>query len=298
MIIAVIVTYEPDLALLREVLVALADQVASAVVVDNGSERADDIAALVRKAEALFVALPRNEGIAFAQNRGVELAFAAGAGDVLFMDQDTILYTGAVDALLATRRSLANEGVRVGAVGPLYRNSHDGQLAPIWRAEGLRLVRVDPERVSGDWIEADFVIASGSLMSADALRAVGLMEESLFIDLVDLEWGFRAFAKGYRHFICRNAKMDHSLGAGQLRFLRRRVTWHTPIRNYYWVRNAITLSRRDYVRFAWRRYFLTHAPRSLVFYTLFADSGSKRLRLMLAGIVDAIRGRGGGLEHR
>ena len=297
MIIAIVVTYEPSFVMLHKVLGALAEQVSDVVVVDNGSRCANDIKPLVRNFGALLVALPSNEGIASAQNRGIEIALKAGASDVLLMDQDTILHAGAVNALVATRRKLADKGIRVGSIGPLYRNSHDGRPSTIWRADGRSLVRSDPGYGSGNWVEADFVIASGSLLSAETLRVVGTMDEPLFIDLVDLEWGFRAAAMGYRHFVCCEAQMNHTLGAGQLRFFRRTVTRHAPIRNYYWVRNALTLSRRGYVRCAWKRYFILQALRFPVFYSLFADQKLKRLRLMLVGLTDAIRGRGGSFDR-
>jgi rhamnosyltransferase len=46
--------------------------------------------------------------------------------------------------------------------------------------------------------EVDHVIASGCLIPATALQAVGWMREDFFIDWVDTEWCLRARDRGYR----------------------------------------------------------------------------------------------------
>ncbi|MFD2237500.1 glycosyltransferase family 2 protein [Aureimonas populi] len=291
---AVVVTYQPDLQTLARMLAALSRQVARVVIVDNGSSSRAGIAALAEANDARFLPLGANLGIAEAQNRGIEQALEDEAGNVLLMDQDTVLPPHAVRTLLADLAVLLEQGVKVGSLGCAYRDSHDGRIAPISRvaSSGRRIERVAVDGASGP-VEADFVIASGSLLPADVLRQVGLMEAPLFIDLVDMEWGFRASAKGFRHFQCPAAVMEHTLGNGRIRIHSRSIALHAPIRNYYSVRNALFLALRNYVRPAWRIYFVRQALAYTVVYTWKGDRRPTRLGYMLRGLADGLLGRAG-----
>ncbi len=55
-----------------------------------------------------------------------------------------------------------------------------------------------------------------------------MMDEPLFIDLVDLEWGFRASARGYRHFQSPRPLMSHTLGSGRIGIGGRSISLHAP----------------------------------------------------------------------
>ena len=114
-------------------------------------------------------------------------------------------------------------------------------------------------------MEADCVIASGSLIPVSTLEAVGDMEADLFIDLVDIEWGLRAKSQGYRNFISFSQVMAHTLGNGRISIFGKTISLHSPIRNYYSIRNSILLSQRRYIDIAWRFYFIRRVlPLSLI----------------------------------
>lgn len=292
-IFGVIVTFNPDLARFDEGAARVSAQVERLVVVDNGSHAASAIRARVEALGAVFIGLPENRGIAAAQNEGIRLAQREGAEAVLLMDQDTLLPADAVGHLSAAMRDLRDAGVRLGSVGCAYRDTHDGRIGASWRARGWRIVRQRPTSPASKQTEVDFVIASGSLLPLDTLRAVGLMDEPLFIDLVDLEWGFRAASKGYRHFQTDACVMDHTLGAGRIQVGSRSISLHAPVRNYYWIRNALILARRGYVQSAWRLYFVSRVVPYIAIYTLRGNRRLTRLKLMLRGALDGLRGRGG-----
>lgn len=290
----VIVTFNPDIAAFPEVMHRVAAQTEHIIVVDNGSQEGEAIGQLVRNAGGCFLSLGGNRGLATAQNRGIELARQQGADAILMMDQDSLLRPDAVLRLREALDRLRGSGVAVASLGCSYVDTHDGAHGAIWRARGLRVRR--EEIVAGAGVtEADFVIASGSLLPLKALDAVGPMDEPLFIDLVDLEWGFRATALGFRHFQCHAALMEHTLGAGRTRFAGRQITLHAPARNYFWLRNALILARRRYVAPAWRLYFLLRIAPYLGVYTLKGGAPGRRFHLMMAGLRDGLRGRGGGL---
>ena len=58
--------------------------------------------------------------------------------------------------------------------------------------------------------------------------------------------------------------VDHRLGTGTLQLGPRQIALHVPIRNYYWVRNALWLARQSYTPLAWRLYFISRTLAFLV----------------------------------
>jgi len=139
----------------------------------------------------------------------------------------------------------------------------------------------------------DYLISSGCLISLPALAAIGGMQEALFIDYVDIEWGLRARRLGWTLHGVFPARMSHSLGPRIVRFLWRRLPLHSPQRHYFVVRNALWLYRDGALPLAWR---LPHALRlSLRFtvYLLAGDARRERLKYVWMGIRDGLAGRMG-----
>ncbi len=293
--IAVVVTYEPDLTRLRDVIAALNGQVDETLIIENGSLSRGALRVFATSMGAVLIENPENIGLAAAQNQGISRARRLGAANVLLLDQDTVLGAGTVQALDDSLRKLHASGVAVAAVGPTYFDTNSRMLSCAWRARGLFLTRVDLTAGEEQLAQSDFIIASGSLIPVGVFDTVGGMDEELFIDLVDVEWGLRACASGYGSFQARHIVSEHVLGVGRVRLGGRTVPRHAPVRNYFWVRNALLLAWRSYVPLAWRLYFLRRVAAFLLVYPLFADRGLSRLALMARGVRDGLCGRGGPL---
>ena len=95
LVVAVVVTFQPELAALLAQIKALRPQVARLVIVDNASTA--DLAAWCQTSAPQVDAVLRMEhnlGIGGAQNHGIAWARAQSASHVLLMDQDScLLYT-------------------------------------------------------------------------------------------------------------------------------------------------------------------------------------------------------------
>ncbi len=294
-ILTVAVTYNPDTDLLARVLEAVAPQVEGVAVVDNGSGNAEFVKETAAAVTAYVIANERNFGIAAAQNQGIALAKAKGYSHILLLDQDTILAPGVVADLSSNLMSLEKEQGSVAAIGPAYFELNSQKQARAYRANGLLLSRLLLKGL-GDPVQSDFIIASGSLIPIAVLEEVGGFNEDLFIDLVDVEWCFRARAAGYKSYLSPTAAVEHRLGTGTISVGSRQIAIHTPVRNYYWVRNALWLAKQPFTPRAWRFYF---ASRSIAFfftYTTLVDSRALRMRLMAYGLWDGFRGRLGALS--
>lgn len=293
-ILALAVTYNPDPDLLARVLQSVAPQVHGMVVVDNGSVGAEYVRRLAVESEAQFFGNKDNLGIAAAQNQGVAFAQRSGFTHVLLLDQDTVLAPGMVADLAANLTNLEREHGQVAAIGPAYYEINSQRQTRAYRAQGHRLSRLSLKDRTPP-LASDFIIASGSLIPLAVLEKVGAFREELFIDLVDVEWCFRAHQAGYKSFLSPTATVDHRLGSGTVRIGPYRMAVHVPVRNYYWVRNALWLARQPYTPLAWRLYFASRSLAFLAVYTLLADKRILRLQLMARGIRDGLRNQLGPL---
>ncbi|MDE2623327.1 MAG: hypothetical protein KGM83_09060, partial [Betaproteobacteria bacterium] len=135
--------------------------------------------------------------------------------------------------------------------------------------------------------------SSGCLISLEALQVVGPMQEALFIDYVDIEWGLRANGLGWHLYGAFPARMTHALGPRVMRLLWRRFPLHSPQRHYFVVRNALWLYRQRHLPWRWR---LPHALRlgvRLTFYLLLGEKRRERLGYVLRGLRDGLAGRMG-----
>lgn len=289
---AVVVTYHPDAKLLAAQLEALQAQAGCVVVVDNATPGSSVRELCVAYPRTELLSLTENLGLAAALNAGITHARAkSGVTHVLLMDQDSVPEPGMVAALKAALDRQSQQA-RVGAVGTRFHDPREGGDAPFVR---IRFPVNRQLHCNGDCNEVacDFLITSGSLIPLEVLDRVGGMDEGLFIDNVDLEWCFRAVAKGYALFGACGARMLHHHGATRHRVpgLPRGVVVHTPRRLFYMMRNRVLLYRRTYTP---RRWIAQDVPRLVVKFLLFAlliAPRRKNARCMLAGLRAGIAGR-------
>ena len=295
---AVIVTFYPDIARLLELLETVQPQVESIVVLDNAFSESD----LVRKCTAhcrgvTYLGATSNVGIAAAHNHGVEFARESYAKYVLLLDQDSLPAHDMVEQLLRAEESLRTRERKVAAVGPGAVSAETGRPEPFLRPKGCCwLSKSSCEADNGEEeCETLYLISSGSLISLEVLREIGLMEEKFFIDLVDVEWGFRARAAGYHSFVVCGAEMTHRLGNKEnLTIVPFTVTRHAPVRLYYQMRNYFLLIRKRYVSIGWALYYLARhlVPRFFLF-AFVCPPRLHNLRMMLLGLRDGLSGKSG-----
>ena len=137
------------------------------------------------------------------------------------------------------------------------------------------------------------------LIPLPVIEVIGEMDEGLFIDSVDLEWCFRATAKGFALYGICSAKMQHNLGdeVTPMWFIRRRnVIRHSPTRLYYMMRNRILLYQRRSTPLRWIAQDIIRLLFKFLLFFLFVKPRLKNARMMLCGIGDGILGREGKLD--
>lgn len=286
-VVAIVVAYRPELALLDQVIESLVDQVTSIIVVNNGAET--ELVDWGRSyPQVRLLAMGSNRGIAAAQNRGIAVARDDGATHVLLMDQDSVVAPGMTAKLLAALgcKSLA------ASVGPRYTDDRQDNPPPFIQVRGLKLYRMACSTVDSI-VPVDYLIASGCLIPMSVIDRVGGMREDLFIDYVDIEWGLRARSQGLQSYGVCGALMSHCLGEQPIRFFGKAIPLHSPLRHYYHFRNAVLLYRESWVPGNWKLVDGYRLCLKFVFYSLFASPRLAHLRMMAVGVFHGLRGRGG-----
>lgn len=294
---AVVVCFEPAIERLQACLQALREHPAvDIILVDNSEAREAQqlVARLTREASAELIANGENLGVAEAQNQGLRRVHARGLPYALLLDQDSCLARTDIDTLLGTLHQLTLYGERVAAVGPSVVDARTQRPFPFLHSAGGQVRRVDVPPASRDrLLDCDVLISSGSLLSMAAVSQVGGLDSDLFIDYVDYEWCLRARARGWRVVGVPSVRMTHELGDEIRQVMGRPVVVHRPQRQYYLIRNAVLLARRQSVPRHWRLHLLGRALRQLLGHTLLCAPRATRLRWMLQGLADGLFGRGG-----
>ena len=296
-VIGVAVTFRPHVPDTAALLRAVAPQVDALVVVDNGSPApvVAELRAACEEVGAELVELGANLGIAAAQNRGLARARELGAGLFLLLDQDSLPEPDMVARLrdgLGRARVVAPSGVA--AVGPVTRDARQPDAPLLFHDERWGPRRA-PLPTDGELVPVTFLLASGCLVTAEALDRVGPMNEAWFIDHIDLEWGLRATRAGMAQFGVAGATLHHHLGDAtrKLPGRARQVHLHSPIRNYYMARNTLLLVRSGLMRPAWRLGYAAWIVKYAGFYVLLQPPRRARVRELAAGLRDGLLGRTG-----
>lgn len=293
---AVIVSYHPHVADLTRTLDALSPQVERVFIVDNGSDAdtVTELRALVAGRNAELVEFPGNLGIAAAQNAALSRAQALGVDFMVLFDDDSLPAPDLVAQLALGFHLVRDAGVRIAAIGPQWVDGRTGRRGSFYRIRRGRIVGVVPPDTAP--IPVDFLIASGTLLSLQAVREIGAMREDYFIDHVDTEWCARAARAGWKLYGTAAAQLTHALGdaAKRVWFGRwREVALHSPLRNYYEVRNTLLLMRSPALTASWRVAQLTRLIQLVVFYALLVPPRPQRVAAIARALADGLRGRAG-----
>lgn len=291
MIIAGIVTFEPDINRLRENLDAIAAQVSQVIIYDNGSSNSEAITELAKVSQKTSVLHNgTNDGIAAALNRLAEAAVGQGASCLLTLDQDSVCSPGMVAKLAAEL------GEGIGMVTPYIVDRNKLSLEDFQRLSLQRVERYRQPARRG-------AITSGAIVDLTAWSQVGGFDELFFIDYVDYDFNQRLMDAGYSILRVNTAALLHEVGHATLTWLRvprkdLAGRWriepffafgHSPARCYYKARNRILFTRKH-----GRKLGLTHEgiwqiPQQVALTLMFERQRIAKFKGFVRGIRDGIR---------
>ena len=219
---------------------------------------------------------------------GVGRARAEGASHVLLFDQDS---APDADMIACLRDGVGRwSGAALAAIGPIYTDVKGGEGFFV-KKKWLGLERIYSG--SGDLLCVDHLISSGTLIPMKVMDDVGGFRSELFIDYVDTEWCLRARSRGYAVVGSFSAHMKHDLGDVFIHVMGREVPLHSPLRNYYMLRNGVWLIRQPWVGWQWRFIDSIRLFKTFLVFAFFHPQRGESIRMMMAGLMDALRGRMG-----
>jgi rhamnosyltransferase len=292
----VTVTFHPDLQKLQSQMAALPDD-GLLFIVDNASGKSE-VELIKRLVDArpntALIENSENLGLAAAANKGSVCASEQIGlrGFLLLLDQDSQPQDGAIAKLISAFLELEANGRRVGCVGPQLVDITTGLRHGFHAIRGLRWVRIFPESATATAVICTNLNGSGTLMRMSLYRALGGLDEMLFIDHVDTDWAFRVLAAGFELLGIPDAVFNHSMGERGVRFWW--FGWHvwpqrSPQRHYYLFRNARYLLRQSYVPGVWKFWAVVKLALTMVVYAAFDARRVQHLREMFSGLRDAGR---------
>ena len=289
---AVLVCYNPSYEIIFKTLESIIAQVEKMYVIDNS----DDESKILRKDFPLwdhekieFISLGKNTGIAFAQNIGIKKSIQNNADYILLSDQDTIYPKNYVKEILKILKNHENKE-KIAAIAPDFLEmNRGGKRQGFVRFEGISLKKIFPITGCHTITQA---IASGKIISANALEKIGFMEEKLFIDWVDLEWCWRALAKGFFIIGCADVVIQHTLGDTVSSVFNKNYPIRSPLRHYYIIRNAVHLSLRSkYITLRMRIHLFVKSIRNTIGFTVLGKPHLKHFRFVILGFYHGLKGR-------
>ncbi len=290
----IVVTYQPNLTLFREILKILVEQVQQVVIIDNGSERGKRLwlQKQAQTSDVLLIELGDNAGLAAAQNKGIMWAMQNHFTHVLLLDQDSRPAPSMVSRLVTALNELTEGSDNIAAVGPTYTDRRLGAEGYFVKFGWWRIRRIWCNKdMKGEIVAADFLISSGLLIPLAAINAIGFMDEGLFVDHVDTEWFLRARAKGFKAYGVCQAKLEHRLGDSQRKLWLGRWRFlpvYRPERYYYIFRNSILIYRRRYTVYRWVISDVIKLVGRFLIYSTLIPPRLENLKCMTRGIRDGI----------
>ena len=157
------------------------------------------------------------------------------------------------------------------------------------------LDRGDDEREADSCVEVAWGSSNGALYRLDAIRSGVSAWPELWMGYEDLAIGWELKRQGWLQLLCTDVEVTDNYEYAPVRLLGREVylatkpSWYT----YYHVRNQLLIARgTGGTAVGWASIF-ARAIVDVALILLFRDRKGERLRLLVRGAVDGLKGRSG-----
>ena len=291
-----IVAYLPKPSTLIRLLSTVAGSGYPVLVMDNGGAEFIDQHVDVMHLQCVErINCGQNIGVAAALNEGIAIFASRGLKWVAAFDQDSNPHTSAISELLAAAIEWNESGTgKVATIGPTIVDvrGHTKVVHSFISFYRFRIRRIHPENERGSY-EVGHVITSGSLINIAAWRVVRF-DEDLFIDLVDIDWCWRASNKGYAILGTSIVELKHELSSSPpIKRFGKKLNQYSAIRRYFFARNAVNLIIRRKISLI-RRAYLVYALISAILSAFVLDENRvASIRATALGVMDGTRNKMG-----
>ena len=290
-LVSIIVCYKTDLKKFKDIIQAHTINFQHVIIINNTPEI--DLSGF-RSRQVTIINNLGNIGLSKALNVGIREAKRLGFKMVVLFDQDTELPSNFTQQMLHYINQYQGDKP-VAVYSPIFHNQVIDETARHINFKPFRLIRAPVDEY--DYAHPHYVITSGSVIPINVLDDVGLMREELFIDFVDIEWCLRARRKGYEIVAINKVMIDHHLGDYAVHFMGHRYPIHSPLRMYYYFRNAMYFYRLSEIDWNWR---VVDSARNLflfLIYMLFVRDRGIYFKYITKGYYHGLIGKMGKLKE-
>ena len=274
-----VVTYNPDIKKLKNLISKLSHQTERIFIVDNASDNLEEIRALrdEKQGSSCSIGLIENDsnrGIATALNQIMAAADADDFNWVLLLDDDSNPDEDLIDQLY--------EGTSFKDIGIVCPRIYDINSGKFLTNKGEKR-----DKLKKKYQMLESCITSGSLVSLDAWFAVGGYDEYLFMDFVDFDFCIRLEKEHYRIIQKNSLTMEHELGKSEERRLLVKkvdVMNHSAERKYYITRNRIYCEYKYNNRFGLRN--AAGVVKAILLVICFESDKGSKVKAILKGVRD------------
>lgn len=182
---------------------------------------------------------PENIGISGGLQNAIQWAVENNYDFLWTFDQDSFPTPNCLEILLTTYESLNREDYKVGIIAPTPIDPTSTQIVQGVIFQRDMFIGYKPDNSTFPY-ECDAPITSGSFISLAAAKMIEPPRSDLFIDGVDLDYGYRLKQQGFHNIIVPDAIMYHNFGDPKtVKFLNRDIIYqqYIPLRHYYICRN-------------------------------------------------------------
>jgi rhamnosyltransferase len=293
---AVIVGYNPEYAVMYQLLDLVSTQVDTLILVDNGGAEAFSEFKGNGTVNYIYIDAGKNAGLGCGLNIGCRIAVEQGADYIALFDQDSAPPRDLIANLLSSHRKLVEKQINCAAIGPVYYDRRESEIKyfNFYREIGNKIITISPSSSDEQMIQVDALITSGMLIRSSVLLNGFYFDESLFVEYTDSEWCFRVRHAGYQLFADMHVVMPHTPAESPaVRLFGLSFYRYSPVRRYYWYRNTMVLLQSKTFGSRWkRRLFIGLCLRFAI--NIIIDSNKiSSLRMMIKGMWDGLLNRSG-----
>lgn len=275
-ILGIVVIYKPNINKLISNINKYIDDISYLIIWENStllrSEKNLIIDNCINSEKIIFAGNGINQGLSIAFNYALDKANKCRYEYLMTMDQDSewINFSNYLSKLKQINNS------KIAVFGPKVINVFDDHF-----------FENDNDEVS----LTDFVISSGAVYKVNILSTIGGFADKYFIDAIDEEICYRAFASGYETVRINSSFLLQEFGKYKKKKILGRsfaTSNYSPFRYYHITRNHLWLANSKYVNKHQKKVMIYNYVLCPVVKVFFERDTFKKLIAIFKGIVDGI----------
>lgn len=260
-----IITYYPDLELLKSNVLAFSDYVEKIVIWQNTPIKDRLHHEVDFDEKIVYLGEDDNCGISYSLNKMIEYCSQEGFSHLLMMDQDSVFKN--FEYYLEQVKSLIDKDVDLIQIGPEINES---------------------KLKCGQFQSCRYVITSGSIIDLNKAILLGGFRKDFFVDGIDLDFGYKVNQNGGKVFMIGGAILNQNFGDTYKKG-KKRIISYSPKRLHDTVMTQIVLWKEYpnyFHKFLFLKIYYLYTPLNILVYQ---DDKWEKIKAIIEGTIAGIR---------